>query len=203
MNDWLSIDFLKNSTTFYHIVTDLEGRYLYVNDYFLRKFGFVEKQLIGSSFTNSVYHQDVERCNQAARELIQHPDKVISIDIRKPKPDGDFFWTVWEFSMARDPAGNPIGIRCIGFDITPAQKARKELQLYTERVKKLMEIDQRRKEEIRSHITNLPDEVKESLIGIFGLLQVFNFEDYQDDFNKIVINKLSEYGEMLDKLIFG
>lgn len=196
------MEFLNRSSTFYHIITDLEGRYAYVNDYFVRKFGFVESELIGSNFSNSVHPEDVERCNQVAYEIITHPEKCIPIDIRKPDKNGGFFWTAWEFSLAKDEQGNPVGIRCIGFDITAAQKARKDLQAYTERLEKLMALDHHRKTNVKNTLANLPEEVRDSLIGIFGLLQVFNFDDYQDDFNKVVIDRLSEYSATLDKLIF-
>ncbi|WP_448519244.1 PAS domain S-box protein [Rhodoflexus sp.] len=196
------MEFLSNSSTFYHIITDLEGRYVYVNDYFMRKFGFVEKDLLGSDFANSVHPEDVERCNQVAYEIIMNPDKVIPIDVRKPNKNGDFFWTAWEFSMAKDLEDKPIGIRCIGFDITSAQKARKDLENYTQKLQKLMMLEDHKKESIKGYLSQLPAEVKDALIGIFGLLQVFNFDDYQDDFNKVVIERMVEYSEVLDKLIF-
>ncbi|MCS7017853.1 MAG: PAS domain-containing protein [Cytophagales bacterium] len=196
------MEFLANSSTFYHIITDLEGRYAYANNYFLEKFGFVEEEIMGTNFSNSVHPDDVERCNQVAYEIITHPEKIIPIDIRKPNKQGGFFWTAWEFSMAKDGSGNPVGIRCIGFDITAAQKARKDLEAYTERIKKLMTIEEQKKANVKNVLATLPEEIKDSLIGIFGLIQVFNFEDYQDDFNKIVIERLAEYSEVLDKLIF-
>jgi len=196
------MEFLAQSSTFYHIIIDLEGRYVYVNDYFLKKFGFVESELIGSNFSNSVHPDDVERCNQVYYQLIMNPDKVIPIDVRKPDPMGSYFWTAWEFSAVKDSDGKPIGIRCIGFDITSAQKARKDLEIYTKRLENLMHIDQHKRSSVQNILATLPEEIKDSLIGVFGLIQVFNFEDYQDDFNKIVIERLREYGEMLDRLIF-
>lgn len=196
------MEFLVKSSTFYHIITDLEGRYAYANDYFLEKFGFLKENLIGTNFANSVHPDDVERCNRVALEIITRPERVIPIDIRKPNREGDYFWTAWEFSAAKDKQGNVAGIRCIGFDITSAQKARKDLQVYTERLQKLMTLEQHKKTSVKNSLANLPEEIKDSLVGIFGLIQVFNFDDYQDDFNKIVIERLAEYGEQLDKLIF-
>ncbi len=196
------MEFLEHSSTFYYIIIDLEGRYAYVNDYFLQKFGFVASELIGSNFSNSVHPDDAERCNQVAYQLIMNPEKVIPIDVRKPDKLGGYFWTVWEFSVAKDAEGQPTGIRCIGFDITSAQKARKDLETYTQRLEKLMKLEQHKKTNVKNTLATLPDEVKDSLIGIFGLMQVFNFEDYQDDFNKVVIERLAEYSEILDKLIF-
>lgn len=196
------MEFLDHSSTFYHIITDLEGRYVYVNDYFLKKFGFVASELIGSNFSNSVHPDDVERCNQVAYQLIMNHEKVMPIDVRKPDKHGSYFWTTWEFSMAKDAEGQPTGIRCIGFDITSAQKARKDLETYTQRLEKLMQLEQHKKNSVKNVLATLPDEVKDSLIGIFGLIQVFNFEDYQDDFNKVVIERLAEYSEILDRLIF-
>lgn len=197
-----AMEFLTHSSTFYHIITDLEGRYAYVNDYFLQKFGFVASELIGSGFSNSIHPEDVERCNQVAYQLIMNPDKVIPIDVRKPDKLGSYFWTTWEFSVTKDSEGKPAGIRCIGFDITSAQKARKDLEIYTERLEKLMQLDQHKKNSVRNVLATLPSEVKDSLVGIFGLIQVFNFEDFHDDFNRVVIERLGEYSEILDKLIF-
>ncbi|MCC5945007.1 MAG: PAS domain-containing protein [Bernardetiaceae bacterium] len=127
--------YLKDSDSLYLTITDLEGNYTYVNDFFARKFSYIYENFIGTPFSQSVYQGDVELCNQTACFCITNPTKNKTIDIRKPDKEGeDFVWTRWQFSAFLDKQGNILGILCIGSDVTERYKANTKLLDYAKKI---------------------------------------------------------------------
>ncbi|MCC5921479.1 MAG: PAS domain S-box protein [Cyclobacteriaceae bacterium] len=114
--------YLATSETFSTIITDMEGNYAYVNDTFKRRFSFLGTHFIGESFTNSVYYADVSRANEAAWECIQNPEKPVIVELRKPSDNDKFYWTQWEFSLLVEEE-QPIGIICVGQDVTESRRS--------------------------------------------------------------------------------
>lgn len=111
-------DYLHNSQCYYVCIVDMEGRYLYVNNYFQNKFSFLAENFLGLPFQITVYKEDIEKCNYTSWQCIQHPNMTFNVTVRKPNLEGNFFWTNWEFSLLRDEHNQNIGILCIGNDIT-------------------------------------------------------------------------------------
>lgn len=109
---------LRQSRSYYLIRIDLEGRYTYANDFFLQKFGFLFEQLLGRPYAETIHPDDFEICQAAAAYCIRHPGEVKQLIIRKPHPDGSFFYTNWEFVAVTDAVGTVIEIQAIGYDMT-------------------------------------------------------------------------------------
>lgn len=121
---------LEKSTAFYYIRTDISGRYTFVNSAFYEQFSHITQNFIGELSTNSVYADDIDKCNNAAYQCILHPDRVQRVNIRKPAEDGSFFWTDWEFSANFDEDGELSGINCVGYDVTSMVQKQEELRKY-------------------------------------------------------------------------
>ncbi len=107
-----------NSLKIYHIKTDLLGNYTYVNNYFKKQFDKIHTSYIGQSVENSILPQDLEISRKAVENLLYGKSEIEGIELRKPDSDGGFFWTYWEFTVDFDLNKLPIGINCIGFDLT-------------------------------------------------------------------------------------
>ncbi len=118
---------LLESSTSYLIRTDLDGKYTYVNRLFCEVFGFSEAELIGMTFTETVHHEDISICMEAAIKCLTNPDKIVQVIIRKPNKHGEFLHTEWEFNCIKDSNGNPSAIQAMGRDITRRLNAEKEL----------------------------------------------------------------------------
>ncbi len=124
--------YLRNSVTYSLIITDLEGKYIYTNDLFKDRFAFLGVDFIGKPVEIAIHPGDLEACAEIVQQCFQHPDQTFPIEIRKPSNnENEFHWTHWEFSLFKDAAGNPIGILCVGHDITKAQLANQHL-IHTE-----------------------------------------------------------------------
>lgn len=108
---------ITNSKLFLTVVTDLEGRYMYVNDLFKKRFNFLNKHFFGQYFKDTLHKDDIEKAIKAAYSCITEPEKKVTIQLRKPDINSElYYWTEWEFSLFRDERGKPFGIICIGYE---------------------------------------------------------------------------------------
>lgn len=132
--------FLRNSSTYSLIVTDLEGKYIYVNDLFKKRFSFLDSDFIGKSISFALHPGDLEQCDTVAMQCFRNPDAVFPLQIRKPSNNEDeFHWTHWEFSLFKDEQGNPAGILCVGHDITAAQVMNQQLRHSENKLRAILE----------------------------------------------------------------
>lgn len=112
-------DYLHRSTLLSVVLTDLQGRYIYVNECFKQQYAYLNTSFIGEEFSNSVHPDDIAACNQAAERCINDPHEFVELDVRKPEDeDGIFHWTRWQFSLFLDTNNQPVGIFCVGHDLT-------------------------------------------------------------------------------------
>lgn len=118
---------LRFSKVFYVNVTDLEGNYLYVNELFVKKFGFITDDFLGKSFADTISADDIQKSIEASIFCIENPKSTVPIVLKKPLPDGNFYYTQWEFSLLEGEKGDPLGIICVGFDMTIQEKQKNEL----------------------------------------------------------------------------
>ena len=112
---------LLNSLIFSVVVTDLGGRFKYVNPLFQYKFAHLTTDFSLLNFAQTVYADDVKLCNDAARECFKHPEKHVAVTVRKASEGEDYFWTTWEISVLKNEDGMVEGIVSIGHDVTNTQ----------------------------------------------------------------------------------
>ena len=123
--------YLKNSDRFYTIVTDMNGDYVYVNNYFYNKFKFITNDFTGKPSSIAVYFEDNQVCSLAVQKLLQSPYSVVPVTVRKPSNNqGDYFWSNWEFSFLWNEKKEPIGVICVGVDITEVEKLEQKNELF-------------------------------------------------------------------------
>ena len=119
-------NYLIHSSTYYVVVTDLEGRYSFYNEAFAYQFRFLKDNLLGEPFAITIHQDDIEKCNQAAFECITNPGQSVNVFIRKPEntssKEDSFYLSSWDFTLLQDDKKKPIGIICIGHDITETEK---------------------------------------------------------------------------------
>lgn len=133
-------EFILNSKIYSLVITDLDGRYIYVNDVFKNRFAFMNIDFIGKPFWITIHPEDVEKCNIAAYKCITNPNETFGIKVRKPgNLLGDFYWTEWEFSLFKDENKNPIGILCLGHDITETERASKQAKHFAQKLETIVE----------------------------------------------------------------
>ena len=131
---------LRNSKVYYLVITDLEGKYIYVNELFQNRFSFLTDNFIGYPSQKTVHPEDNGKCAQASVECIMNPNSGVEVKVRKPENTGnDYYWTQWEFSLFQDKNNNPIGILCLGHDITETQNSILKAKEYSEKIESMIE----------------------------------------------------------------
>ena len=112
-------NYFERSSHLYVAYTDLESRFTYVNPLFRQRFGFLAPDFIGLPFRMTVYSdEDVEILAKAARQIMEHPSQSVYVEVRKRAEDA-IIWQGYEMSAILAEDGyQPIGIRCLGCDIS-------------------------------------------------------------------------------------
>jgi PAS domain S-box-containing protein len=178
---------IKRSGKFSVVVTDLEGKYIYVNQTFKERFSWLSDHFIGEPFSNSVHPGDMEKCNQAAKECIMNPGKIVNLTIRKPaNSKGVYEQSDWEFSLFENEKGEPVGIMSLGYDTTSLRQFSETVTRYEMQMAKIANT--------QSH------EVRGPLTSIMGLVDLMLNDDKVRNDEKH-FNLLLETCNKLDKVI--
>jgi PAS domain S-box-containing protein len=117
--------YLTNSESVYILKIDMQGRYRFVNDHFMRI--FATDDVIGSSSFTHIMPADHPVCLETVESCIQNPNTPFNVTLRKPLPDGSVLTTFWEFRMVFNQEHQDNEILCVGFDITRLEKTQKAL----------------------------------------------------------------------------
>ncbi len=121
-------DIIFYSGLFYVVVTDLEGNYIYVNDYFIKRFQSGDNGFENKHITDTIIPEDIEKTIETASLCIQNPDKTFTVDIRKPiGQTGEYMKSRWEFSLIINQQNAPLGIMSVGFDIGANDTSKKSI----------------------------------------------------------------------------
>ncbi|MDX2163652.1 MAG: PAS domain-containing sensor histidine kinase [bacterium] len=115
-----------HSHLFYLIRTDMQARYTFINERFLKKFGYTAEHLIGTNSMVSILEADHPACISAVDACIAAPGIPVPVTLRKPREDGGFYWTEWEFTLVINADGSHE-IECLGFDVTDLIEAERRV----------------------------------------------------------------------------
>ncbi len=109
---------IANSQTSYLLRATLDGRFTYVNDACLVKYGYQENELLGRPFSMITDPDDVESYVTLSRECMKNPGESRSVQIRGINKQRDYFWTEWEFVAIVDSSGRVAEIQGVGRDVS-------------------------------------------------------------------------------------
>ncbi|MBI3519073.1 MAG: PAS domain S-box protein [Bacteroidetes bacterium] len=110
--------FLSNSNTFYFVSTDLNGNFTFVNDYFSKKYSFINSDFIGTNSLTTIAKEDWQIFIDVVEKCLKDPNSSFNVELRKPNKDNLYTWTHWEFKAKQNNLNQIIGIDCLGYDIT-------------------------------------------------------------------------------------
>ncbi|HYJ38555.1 MAG TPA: PAS domain-containing protein, partial [Chitinophagaceae bacterium] len=123
----------QHSRQFYYVTTDLQGNYTYVNHYFREQFAHLAEDFIGTSLFASICTEDIEKCQDAISLCLAEPGKPVTVELRKPSAQENFYWTNWEISCLQGSEGIVKGIQYIGVDTTRKRIAQASVELTEKR----------------------------------------------------------------------
>lgn len=126
--DELLASLIDSDTTFV-IRIDLQGRYTYVNQAFCKKFGYKQEEVIGKHYIFTIHPEDRATCEREVARLFTLPEgAVVGFEMRKPRPEGEYLFTEWEFVLIKAPSGKVTEVQGVGRDITEKKLAQLALE---------------------------------------------------------------------------
>ena len=185
--------FLRNSNTYSLIITDLAGKYIYVNEVFEKRFSFLCTQFVGEHITLAIHPEDLAKCDEVVKQCFMHPDQSFPIEIRKPsKLKDEYHWTHWEFSLFCDNTGIPIGILCLGHDITAGKAKENQIVQQNERLK---QITWQQSHEVRRHMVNM--------MGLYKLIKESDVLTESEKIEKLdlLLNETKELDQIIHSIV--
>jgi hypothetical protein len=98
------------------VCTDLEGRY----PAYLAYTG-LKALPIGASALEHVAKEDLPGVMDAVKQALEHPGQAFWVEFSKPLQRA---WnrSRWEFVAVCDEVGKPVGLQCVGYDISDAYR---------------------------------------------------------------------------------
>src|SRR5436309_14284524 len=108
-------------------VTDLDGRFVRVNDALARLLGYRHDELIGMHFADLTLEEEVGKAMQALSALVSGRLSVYQTEKRYRRADGELVWVSLSVSLVRDDAGAPLHLIGQMQDISDRKAAEREL----------------------------------------------------------------------------
>ena len=120
---------ILDSQTNYVVRIGLDFKYRYTNKKFAEDFSFDDQEdLIGLDALRTVREDQKEEVADIVRQCIDHPGRVMSIELEKLSPHFPNRATFWHFVCLTNSNGDPYEIQGIGIDISERKKAERERQ---------------------------------------------------------------------------
>ncbi|MBZ9628618.1 PAS domain-containing protein [Psychroflexus sp. CAK1W] len=131
---------LKNSKLYDVVVIDLSGNYMFVNETFQNRFSFITDDFIGKHSFITTHPDEYHKIEEIVMKCLSHPQHCFPVEIRKHiENEKGYIWTQWEFSAILDKDQQPVGILCVGFDITRPEHNNMKLKESKNKVTKTIE----------------------------------------------------------------
>lgn len=143
--------FLHRSGSIYHIITDMRGKYTYVNDLYKKIFFNSTVDYKQEYFETYIFPEDIILYNDARSECLNNPGQTAVIDLRRYRADGSYFWIRWEFCAIVDNE-QITGLEALGTDATERKRAELEKLEIQEKLS-------RERYLLRTLIDHLPDSI--------------------------------------------
>jgi PAS domain S-box-containing protein len=106
------------SQLIYIVRIDLEGNYVYANEYYYKIFGNDAKNLLGTNSLLSILEVDRPLWIEAVTKCFQFPSIPHQVILRKINLAGNIITNSWEFTGLVDEGGKVFEILCMGINIS-------------------------------------------------------------------------------------
>lgn len=172
-------NFLAGSSFFYTITVDMDGRYAYVSPNYDKNFDFLGDSLLGKEFSLTLHPDDIKVCAEVGGQCFQHPDKLFPATLRKHDGKGGYVITQWELKAIFDQNGQPVGIFCIGYNITEHMDTKSRLE----------EIGY-----MQSHLVRRP---LANIIGLAGIISGMETSENLQNINALLLDSARQLDEVV------
>jgi PAS domain S-box-containing protein len=130
---------LIDSQTNFLVRIDANYNFTFANKWFFKTLGYKKQDIMGQAFSDMALPEEKDMCEQAFKNCIKNPGKVISLRHRKEDPDGNIHWIKWEFIAISDENGEVNELQGVGQDFTQSIEIEKEIKKASERLNSFIE----------------------------------------------------------------
>jgi K+-sensing histidine kinase KdpD len=109
---------LDKSVLFYIVSVDMDSKYSYINGHYEREFSHIKKELTGQPCFVTMHPDDMNTCVAVSTKCFENPGQLFPATIRKHDGKGGYVYTQWEYKAMFDEQNNPVGIFCLGYNIS-------------------------------------------------------------------------------------
>lgn len=106
--------YFSKSACFYHIVTDMEGRFIYVNPIFQKQFYHLSPDFKEALITDTLDTADKKIYKQALLNCLEKGNDTFQAGLKMKQADGSLTLIHWEFFVNRNDESHPESILAIG-----------------------------------------------------------------------------------------
>lgn len=166
---------------------DLDGIWRSMNPASIKVFGIEPIEMIGKSiFDNFVNEKDINNFKGIISE--GGNEKTSRIDVKMKKADNTEIWVNWSLSLSEDDGL----VYTIGRDVTLEKKAEEEAKLRSQQIHLASYAAQEANEQKTLFMINASHQLRNSLTGVLGYLQLLNEKYYDDEEEMKQYLKLAE-----------
>lgn len=109
---------LIDSQTNFLFRIDAKGIFTFANKQYLKVLGYKRSDLVGKHFSTIVVDEDIAECEEALKNCLKAPGKVISLQCRQKDKDGNTPKINWELVSIINEQGLATEIQGVGQDIS-------------------------------------------------------------------------------------
>lgn len=184
---------LDKSVLFYAIITIMDGTYSYVNQHYAKNFSHIKNNLIGQPYHITMHPDDKNTCLEVSTKCFENPGQLFPATIRKHDGKGGYVYTQWEYKAIFDDQKNPVGVFCLGYNISKYVAEELELQNVQEENEKKSAI-------IKKIIFQQSHLIRAPLSNIIGLSNIID-KTLLDSNTSNIFDMILESSNKLDEVI--
>lgn len=185
---------LHDSSLYYLLSIDMNSNYSYINNRYRAAFNGIHGDLVGQHYAITMHEDDLNVCSRVAEQCFTHADRVFPAIIRKHDGKGGYIITQWEYKALFDIDNTPLGIFCIGNDITEFMRASIDLENTRESLNNA-KLTLAQIAYVQSHVVRKP------IANIIGLTHVLDTIENVDPDLKNILSMLNTSAKELDEVI--
>jgi hypothetical protein len=188
---------LNNSSLFYVITTSMDGNYSFVNDNYANAFSSIHGNLVGKPYHITMHPDDINTCIEVAAKCFENPTKLFPATIRKHDGNDGYVYTQWEYKAMFDDEKIPMGIYCIGYNITKYVAEELDLKIAYEKIEKNSTV----LEKIifqQSHLIRAP---LSNIIGLTSLLDKSLLDTNTSNICDMILESSNQLDDVIKSII--
>lgn len=190
-------ELLNKSALFYVVTIGMDGNYSYINENYASQFAHINSNFVGQAYHTTMHPDDMNTCSEVAAKCFVNPTALFPATIRKHDGQGGYIYTQLEYRAMIDDDKNPVGIYCIGYNITKYVAEELDLKNANEKIEKNSTIIEKMIFQ-QSHLIRAP---LSNIIGLTGLLDKESLDSNTSNICDMILESSNQLDEVIRSIV--